>query len=172
MKELWKDVEGYEEFFMISNLGNLYSKRSFRCLKLSTLPSGYVQHTTRIGGRGGKSVAFRIHRLVAKAFISNPEGKPEVNHKNGNKSDNSVSNLEWVTPSENIRHAFDRGLSKARGGIENHRSKLSLSQVAEIKERRLQGETCRSLAQEFGVHHMQISRICRGVSYKTNAPIG
>ena len=77
----------------------------------------------------GKTKKFDIHRLVAQEFIANPEKKSQVNHKNGNKLDNRVQNLEWVTGSENIKHAINTGLKKktipmlGKFGIEHNRSK-------------------------------------------------
>lgn len=83
----------------------------------------------------------RVHRLVAETFIENQESKPEVNHKNGNKSDNRVENLEWATTSENRRHAFDTGLQKPHSanmngnsqGSKLPQSKLDEARVSEIR---------------------------------------
>lgn len=77
---------------------------------------GYANITLIKNGNKFKTV---IHRLVAKAFIPNPENKPEVNHINGNKRDNRLDNLEWCTSSENRKHAFKIGLAKARKGKDN-----------------------------------------------------
>ena len=87
-----------EEFnnYSISNLGNVKNDKSGRILKTYTKPSGYKQVQL-----GRKTIPQYIHRLVAKAFIPNDDNKPQVNHKNGYKSDNRVENLEWVTASEN-----------------------------------------------------------------------
>ena len=78
-----------------------------------------------------------LHRLVAEAFLPNPQGKPHVNHKDGNKKNCAAKNLEWVTQSENEKHAFKTGLKKPHGsycpGESNGRAKLSLSQVKEIR---------------------------------------
>jgi len=60
--------------------------------------------------KNGKHCSVRLHRLIAETFIDNPESKPQVNHKDGNKLNYSISNLEWVTRSENVRHAFENGL--------------------------------------------------------------
>lgn len=116
MQEQWKDVVGHEDILMISNLGNLYSKRSKRLLKLNHRKEGYVTHATKIGGRKGTAKCFRIHILVADAFLNSPTneqlvwadksyyGKVYVNHIDGNKSNNNVNNLEWVTGKENAQH--------------------------------------------------------------------
>jgi len=87
-----------EEFnnYSISNLGNVKNDKTGRILKTYTKPSGYKQVQL-----GRKTIPQYIHRLVAKAFIPNDDNKPQVNHKNGDKSDNRVENLEWVTASEN-----------------------------------------------------------------------
>ena len=79
-----------------------------------------------------KSKPQRVHRLLANTFISNPENKPEVNHKDGNKLNNNLTNLEWSTHKENMKHAFSNGLAN-NTGIKNGMSKLTEEQVKEIK---------------------------------------
>lgn len=164
--EIWKDVIGYEEYFQISNEGRLFSKRSEKVLKQTISKTGYYTVSTKIGGRSGINKCFKIHRLVAEAFLSNPECKRTVNHIDGCKLNNNLSNLEWATDSENTQHAHNTGLAKAQAGTKNTNSKLTEEQVNEIRIRRANGETCRYLGELFGVHHMQISRISRNVSYK------
>lgn len=121
VEEIWKDMVGYEEYFKVSNLGNVYSKRTNRLLKLTKSKTGYLCFSTRLGGRASKAILFRVHREVAKAFISVPDnligyennnyyGIIPVNHVDGNKLNNIVSNLEWVTHKENTKHAMDIGL--------------------------------------------------------------
>jgi len=105
MEEVFKDVVGFEDYFQISNLGNIFSKRSNRVLKTHITKRGYVSLATKIGGRQGTNHCFRVHRLVAEAFLPNPENKPEVNHIDGIKTNNKISNLEWVTAEENMNHA-------------------------------------------------------------------
>ena len=105
--ENWKPVEGFEKLYEVSDKGRV---RTTRGLVLKTHPqnSGYLQITFTLNGKRTK---YLVHRLVALHFISNPEDKKYVNHKNGDKLDNSVENLEWVTNSENILHARTTGLN-------------------------------------------------------------
>ena len=101
--EIWKPIPGAEGY-EVSNLGNVKNVNKTTYLALSSW-SGYYK--VRLGSRGGD---YLVHRLVAQAFIPNPDNKPQVNHINGNKKDNRVENLEWVTVKENIQHAFKTGL--------------------------------------------------------------
>lgn len=112
MKEQWKPVEGTENRYEISNTGKIRSlnyKRSgeMRELRPAPDPKGYLKTMILIGGRY-KTV--KIHRLVAEAFIPNPENKPQVNHKDGNKENNAADNLEWTTNIVNAHHAIEKGL--------------------------------------------------------------
>jgi hypothetical protein len=122
--EIWKDIEGYEGLYQVSNLGRL---RSFdrvvrhskgvpfvktvrgRIMSIINLNRGYNRINLSVNNNRR---SFFIHRLVASAFIENNEGLPEVNHLNGIKTDNRAVNLEWCTSSENSRHAILIGLQK------------------------------------------------------------
>ena len=181
MEEVWKDVVGFEEYFKVSNLGNVFSKRTNKLLKTYTSPSGYEHISTKIGGRHGKNYTFRVHRLVADAFLPPPGedlereakeyfyGVVPVNHKDGDKSNNELTNLEWISHSGNGRHAYDNGLLNLKTGVENCASKLSIEDVEFIRENYTpycKKFGARALAEVFGVHHTNISRVARGVSYK------
>lgn len=98
VKEVWKDIKGYPNY-QISNLGNVWSVKRQRKLSPYTNNKGYK--AINIIAANGKRKGELIHRLVALAFIDNPEGKPEVNHINHIRDDNRVENLEWVSKSEN-----------------------------------------------------------------------
>lgn len=93
--ETFKKIDEFNNY-SISNFGNVRNDKTGRILKVYIKPSGYMQ--VQLGRR---TIPQYVHRLVAKAFILNPEDKPQVNHINGNKQDNRVENLEWVTAREN-----------------------------------------------------------------------
>lgn len=110
MKETWKPIPNYEGYYEASSLGRIRSvprfgtKKNGSILKPNVKKSGYVNILL---SKNNVHKTWRLHRLIAQAFIPNPENKPQVNHKNGDKSDNRVDNLEWVTVSENMRHKFE-----------------------------------------------------------------
>lgn len=112
MGVIWKDVDGYPDY-EVSIYGEVYSKKKEDVLVLQENPKGYYI-ATLYNEDGPRQVS--VHRLVANAFIPNPENKPQINHINGFKRDNRIDNLEWCTPQENMRHAFDTGLGKHAGG--------------------------------------------------------
>lgn len=111
MDEIWKPVIGYEGLYEVSNLGRvkgLERQGNWRDNILTQCMIGnYVKVSLTVNGKSQNKL---VHRLVAQAFIPNPENKPEVNHKDGNKLNNCLDNLEWVTKSENIKHAYRTGL--------------------------------------------------------------
>ena len=103
--EEWKYIEGFGDKYQVSNFGRVRSisyRRTKRCKMLKlTKNFNYLGVHLR---RNGNGRAYFVHRLVAAAFLENPDKKPYVNHKNGDKYDNRAENLEWVTPSENCIH--------------------------------------------------------------------
>jgi len=160
--EIWKTIEGYEGLYEISNLGNLKRVKNTHYNKSSLDDDGYLH----IGlCKNCKSKNFFIHRLVALAFIPNPENKPQVNHKNGIKTDNRVENLEWCTLSENRQHAYKTGLQKGAVGTKAGSSKLTEKQVLEIREIG-KTKTLLEIAMIYNVSFQTISRILNRTIWK------
>lgn len=163
--EIWKEIKGFENEYEISNLGNLRSKER----KVNHYRSGFFRFyksqpkKTRIGNDGyfkcslkkdGQRFDFRVHRLVAEAFLENKENKKIINHINGIKTDNRVENLEWCTESENTAHAVKNRLIK---------TKLTDNQVLEIFKSKLSN---RKLGKQYGVNGSIIWRIKNKKAYK------
>lgn len=173
--EIWKDIPGYKNF-QVSNRGRVFSKKRVvrsgngerevgnKILNPTLDRYGYPEVCLRERGCPHRGL---IHRLVAETFIANPDEKPEVNHKDGDKQNNFVDNLEWVTAQENTRHAHELGLINLIKGETHHWSKLSADQVVEIRRRYKQGGiTQKELGKEFGVHKECIGDIVRGRNWK------
>ena len=106
-KEEWKPVRDFEGLYEVSNTGKVRNRKNGYELSKFQNRFGYI---TVCLNKDGKVIQQKVHRLVAEAFIPNPGNKPQVNHKNGNKADNTVGNLEWVNQSENMLHASRNGL--------------------------------------------------------------
>ena len=102
MLEKYKDIIGYEGLYKVSNLGNVYSIKSKRLLKLGTDSKG---RKNVVLYNNGNAYNVRVHRLVAKAFIPNPSSLPMINHKDENPSNNIVSNLEWCSNKYNSKYS-------------------------------------------------------------------
>ena|SRR3990167_3830110 len=141
-EEIWKDVPGYEGYYQISSLGRVKvvpkvvksrnrasgvnTRTISESIKVNEIAyNGYARITL---SKLAKSKRYSVHRLVAIAFIPNPENKPAVNHINGIKTDNRIENLGWVTNSENEMHSF-RVLGKKIIHSEEARKKMSIAQI-------------------------------------------
>lgn len=175
MEEIWKDIEGYEGLYQVSNLGRVKSlsrvvvrssTRKYisneKLLKLCSDKAGYMIVCL---SKEGTHQTLKVHRLVANAFIPNPNEKKEVNHINGIKWDNRLENLEWNTTSENQKHAYSIGLNKGANGQRHGMSKLTDSQVKLIK---LELGIVKSgeLAKKYNVSQATISYIKSGKWWK------
>lgn len=139
-QEIWKDVVGYEGYYLVSNMGNVKSLSREICdgrirvgkPKKKTICKGY--HRIRVN-KDREQATLLFHRVVALAFMPNPENKPQINHINGIKTDNRVENLEWCTGKENVIHSWDIGLSNlenynigdTRRGVTSAKAKMVIN---------------------------------------------
>ena len=167
MQEMWKSIRGYEGLYEVSNLGRV------RSLKRATTRGVVLKQTVKHGymqvclSKDGTPSTKRVHRLVAEAFIANPMDKPVVNHINGDKTNNAVSNLEWATNSENELHSF-RVLGKKpnspwKGKPRKFARKLSYADAIAIIDSK---RPSRELAAEYGVSKTTILNIRKRKIYK------
>ena len=161
-QEIWKGIENYEGLYQVSNLGRIKSLKFGRekILKPRITWGYYAVILCNVSIK-----PFTIHRLVAMSFIPNPENKPQVNHKWGNKLDNRAIALEWATRSENMMHAFKIGLNKppqlGRFGKHHNRSKSVLQYFQSGKFIAEYGSQ-REASRKTKVNQSSISLSCSG----------
>ena len=147
--------------YYITDDGKVWSERAQKYLSFQYDKNGYVKVQMR--STDNKSHRYSIHRLVLENFkpVENMENL-QVNHIDGNKKNNNLTNLEWTTSEENIRHAIDNNLRATINGA----SKLTPEQVIEIYRRATNGERNIDLGKEFNIHHDQVGRIKNKKSWK------
>lgn len=159
-EEIWKPIPGYEGYYEASSLGEIRSVDRVKMLfgvnpvemKGRTLRQKINKSTGYrmvILGVDGRRDTKTVHRLVAKTWIPNPCSFGDVNHKDGNKNNNSCKNLEWCTRAKNIQHAYGTGLNVSRKGAEVWTNKLTEGQVREIYH--ANWGTHREIAEKYGV---------------------
>jgi hypothetical protein len=156
--EIWKDIAGFEGIYVVSNMGRvkriMHRKNPTNTIMNTTLNGGGYHHLMlTVNGKGHSKI---LSILVATAFIPNPENKPQVNHLNG-KDDNRAESLEWNTSKENIRHAWDNGLSKPKLGTLNGNAVLTEKEVLEI--RAIEGMTKRDIGKLYNIGEAAVGKI-------------
>lgn len=171
-EEIWKDIEGYEGLYQVSNLGRVKRMRFInkntniekeRIKSQKIRKDGYLEVALY---KNGKGKYIQVHRLVAKSFIPNPKKLPQVNHIDGNKENNCVDNLEWVTNKENVTHAIKTGLQN-NSGEHNGKAKLTQQQAEKIRKiRKEKNVPYRQIAKKYNVSHYTIIQICKNHYYK------
>jgi hypothetical protein len=173
MTEIWKDIEGYEGYYQVSNLGNIRtldrvvkkSKYGTKLLKGKIIKllycKGYMNF--KICKNGVCKTAI-TSRMVASAFIPNPENKKEVNHINGDKTDNRMSNLEWCTGKENLTHARMTGLAYSFSKEDMEKAKLSCknSKIVLDINTGVFYESATELANLYGFKMLNLTRMLNG----------
>lgn len=160
MKEVWKPIKGFEEYYSVSNKGRV--RNDIRLKLLTPGSSNYLRVSLYYGP---KPKVFLVHRLVALAFIPNPLNLPEVNHMNLNRADNLVDNLEWSTRKTNSDHAWDNNAYPH--GEKSHLTKLTKQKVLKIREEYIRGKvTLQSLAVKYGTGFSNISAIILRKSWR------
>lgn len=164
MSEIWKTIENYSSY-MVSNMGRVKRKegldsaghyRQEKMLSPKTDKDGYYDYTLC---KDGKMKCFRAHRLVAEAFIPNPENKPCIDHINCVRSDNRVENLRWVTNQENHNNPLS---------LINHKNASSIAIIQYTKDGKMlrKWDSATEAAKELNLHHQLISKCCKG-TYKS-----
>lgn len=162
MEEIWKDVAGYEGIYRINNKGVVMSHDKIaRCKCNGKRVIKAHNLTPRLDSRNryylvdlckdGVKTTHILHRLIAKTFLDNPYNLPQVNHIDGNKHNNDVTNLEWCTPSYNMKHAIRMGLKIDKGlkGVDNGRCKLTELDVSLIRKRYNEGESISNISKDY-----------------------
>ena len=174
MKEIWKAIPGYDGYYQVSNMGRVRSMGGW-CGTAKRRPALRAISLTRDGyekvrlNHGGLDKTCRIHRLVAEAFVPNPDGKTTVNHIDGNKRNNCADNLEWADRHEQLAHAYFHSLKKPASGSLNGNAKLTAEQVREIRRdyvRQSKEYGTVALARKYGVTNRVIGLVVRGLAYK------
>ena len=177
LDEVWKDIPGFRDVYQVSNLGRVRSKDHYvfasngmkriqygRILRTAISKKGYVQVSIMIDSN--KRFHTGVHRLVAKCFIPEINGKDQVNHIDGDKLNNKVDNLEWCNNSENQKHAVFNNLINHNYGENHHNSKLTYQDVNFIRTKIEQGVTQREIAKEYNISATSITQIKHNRTYK------
>lgn len=186
MIEIWRKVAD-NRYYMVSSKGRVRSLISNKIIKPYTTKKGYLRiglyyyeqdiddgldgrgrrrRTLKRYGSGGKHKNMMVHQLVLSAFIDKPDWANMVNHKDGDKQNNNLDNLEWSNDSKNMKHAYDIGLQPSRSGENSGNNKLAEKDVYEIRERIANGESDREISKDYNVTASNIYRIKKGLTWK------
>jgi hypothetical protein len=170
--EEWRDVEGFEGYYQISNQGRVkslprFKRKTERILKPTPNTTGYLIVGLRKPGEKVRSML--VHRLVLMAFEPLPcYENITVNHKNFDTQDNKISNLEWCTQEENNKHFNDYGVrpESTVKGESHHLSVLTAEKVLEIRAKHSNGQSGNSLSKEYGIGESTVRQVVNRVTWK------
>lgn len=154
--------------YLVSDEGDIKNKKTGKIRKQKLSKDNYLEINLSMGNRHN-IIHKQVHRLVAEAFIPNPENKPQVSHKDGNTTNNCVNNLEWVTASENQLHAKKLGLKPDDTGTNSPNSNLTANQIQYCRtmyKPRDKTYGCNALAKRFNVSKSTMSYILNNITYK------
>lgn len=172
IEEIWRPVVGYEGWYSVSNLGKIRRDR------INSYTSGGIMKTRIIIDKGYEQVnlcrdgvrqEFKVHKLVAAAFIGPRPNKYQINHKNGIKTDNSADNLEYLTASENQLHSVKHGLFQDSSGSRNPMAKTNEETVLKIRSEfdgNNRRESAKNLSEKYGIRRADIYRIINRERWK------
>ena len=177
MTEIWKDIQGYEGLYQVSNFGRikaLHKVVSHKYAGTKTIPECIKKIQKNLNGYSiivlsinNKPKTFTVHRLVAKHFIHNPENKPEVNHIDGDKGNNHISNLEWNTKSENNQHAYNNGLKKGSTHLKGKTGSLCFNSIPVLQilsnGKEIKFASATEAEKNIGISRRGISQCARGI---------
>lgn len=182
--EEWRDCVEFPDRYQVSNIGNVRSKSYLKTganihgtfsflttpkpIALATNPDGYIQVRLAVDGL---KYSRTVHRMVAQAFISNPDSLPCVNHKNCNRSDNRVENLEWCTNQYNIQYGYDTG-NNSNAGEKHPSSILNVEKVLEIKSLEILGFSCSDIASQIGLKYHTVYKVLKRSNWREHEPEG
>lgn len=162
MSEKWVDVKNFNGLYMVSNLGNILGMKTKKILKPRITAYGY--HEVGLSN-GSFRKSKTVHRIVSEAFLIKHEASLVVNHIDGNKFNNKVSNLEWVTQKENVHHSFRTGLRVTGKGDSSPHHKLTEETVYKIKEMLTNGHKNIEIVRRLNVNPWNVMDIKLGKSW-------
>jgi hypothetical protein len=174
-KEVWKVIPGSEEMYAVSSLGRIVQLEDSKFIKAGTirkltLNNGYLECTLLIDG---ERKAFRVHSLVASAFLGKRPKKFDVNHKDGVKTHNNPRNLEYVSRSRNCKHAYDKGLKEPnrgggdkRIGLDRPQCMFTVTDIKRIRRLYAKGKSITNLSDLYRVDWSVVKRIVTNQTYK------
>ena len=176
IREVWETIDGHPNY-LVSNIGRVkrlahWAKRTRKNPHGCSTPLYFedkilnqrlVNGYPTVNFRGGERKSYKVHRLIAIAFIPNPENKPHINHINAIRNDNRIENLEWCTHDENMAHAVRTNLTCK--GSKNGQAKLTDEQVLKIRKLFAEGANKSRLSRQFNISRGSIKKAIEKTSW-------